>query len=416
MTNGSPTPRSFIPATTTTTTPSPPTCRQNLLNTTAAQTGQVAVASVVATTAATAAAATMATLVTAASVVAASVTATMAVSIAAATTVPLLAAATTAPSVVAAYDGKGGRDEYDDGFGRNYGGGFGRSGDDGTFGRSGYDSGFGRHHGGGFDRGGGEGGFGRGYNRGGSDRYVRHPKLSLPRYNGADDPLLWLNQCDNFFGGHHTMEEEKVWLASLHLDGAAAQWYFQQAREVGMVPWLRCIDLVNLRFRPPIRSNTLGELKELRRNGTVEDYQRQFLALLCRCNRLTPQHQIDLFTAGLGQPLASDVEMQWLANLQTAMSLALAYERRHQESDHAKPTTQSWPPPRARSFPATSGGTSGSQQLALKAPKPEPATKSRFRRLSSEMADKGAKANAIFAPRNSPVTTAAPPREFTSWN
>ncbi|WVZ51236.1 hypothetical protein U9M48_002397 [Paspalum notatum var. saurae] len=88
--------------------------------------------------------------------------------------------------------------------------------------------------------------------------------------------------------------------------------------------------LVNLRFGPPIRSNTLG---------TVEDYQRQFLALLCRCDRLTPQHQIDLFTTGLGQPLVSDVEMQWPANLQTAMSMARAYERRHPENDHAKPAT-----------------------------------------------------------------------------
>jgi len=44
----------------------------------------------------------------------------------------------------------------------------------------------------------------------------------------------------------------------------------------------------------------LGELKELRRTGTVEEYQRQFLALLCRCDNLTGQHQVDLFTAGLG--------------------------------------------------------------------------------------------------------------------
>jgi len=65
-----------------------------------------------------------------------------------------------------------------------------------------------------------------------------------------------------------------------------------------------------MRFGPPIRSNALGELKDLRRTGSVEDYQRQFLALLCRCDNLTWQHQVDLFTSGLGQPLCSDVEMQ----------------------------------------------------------------------------------------------------------
>jgi hypothetical protein len=65
-----------------------------------------------------------------------------------------------------------------------------------------------------------------------------------------------------------------------------------------------------MRFGPPIRSNALGELKELRHTSTVEEYERQFLALLCFCDNLTPQHQLDLFTAGLGQPLASDVKMQ----------------------------------------------------------------------------------------------------------
>jgi hypothetical protein len=38
--------------------------------------------------------------------------------------------------------------------------------------------------------------------------------------------------------------------------------------------------------------------------GSVEDYRCQFLALLCCWESLTPQNQIDLVTAGLGQPCA----------------------------------------------------------------------------------------------------------------
>lgn len=37
---------------------------------------------------------------------------------------------------------------------------------------------------------------------------------------------------------------------------------------------------------------------------------------------------MNLFTAGLGEPLKTDVELQYPANLQTDMSLARAYERR----------------------------------------------------------------------------------------
>jgi hypothetical protein len=116
-------------------------------------------------------------------------------------------------------------------------------------------------------------------------------------------------------------------MASLHLDGVATQWFFQLERDLGVISWPRFADYTNLRFGPPIRSNTLGKIKELQRTGSVEEYQRQFLALVCRCKNLPRQHQIDLFTVGLGQPLASDVEMQRPANLQTAMSLAQAYER-----------------------------------------------------------------------------------------
>jgi hypothetical protein len=53
--------------------------------------------------------------------------------------------------------------------------------------------------------------------------------------------------------------------------------------DFGMVLWPRFVKYVNICFGSPIRSNSLGEIK----------------ALQC-----TPQNQIDLVTAGLGQPCA----------------------------------------------------------------------------------------------------------------
>jgi len=68
--------------------------------------------------------------------------------------------------------------------------------------------------------GGGGGGGGRGPYRprgnqhaDGNWRRPREPKLSLPKYDGETDPLPWLNQCDMFFRGCRTLEEDKVWLA-----------------------------------------------------------------------------------------------------------------------------------------------------------------------------------------------------------
>lgn len=101
------------------------------------------------------------------------------------------------------------------------------------------------------------------------------------------------------------------------------------------------------------------------------------MALLCRCEHLTRQHQIDLFTAGLGQPLASDVEMQRPANLQTAMSLARAYERRSAEAARAIHPSTTRSAPRARPQPAPA--------ISPTAPlKPDDQHRSRVRRLSPE--------------------------------
>jgi hypothetical protein len=43
---------------------------------------------------------------------------------------------------------------------------------------------------------------------------------------------------------------------------------------------------------------------------------------------MTPLQQVNMFTAGLGEPLHTDVELVSPSNLQTAMSLTRAYEWR----------------------------------------------------------------------------------------
>lgn len=59
------------------------------------------------------------------------------------------------------------------------------------------------------------------------------------------------------------MEEEKVWMVSVHLDGVAAEWFFALERDNGVMLWPRFIDFVNLRFGPSVWSNPLAELKAL---------------------------------------------------------------------------------------------------------------------------------------------------------
>jgi hypothetical protein len=52
-------------------------------------------------------------------------------------------------------------------------------------------------------------------------------KLRFPKYDSSNDPLPWLHRCEQFFRATHTLETEKVWLASFYMQGGAQQWYYR---------------------------------------------------------------------------------------------------------------------------------------------------------------------------------------------
>jgi hypothetical protein len=110
---------------------------------------------------------------------------------------------------------------------------------------------------------------------------VRHGhKLLFPTYDGADDPLPWLNRCEQFFRIQDTQDTGKVFLASFYMTGDAAQWYALVEHNRGSAPtWEEFVKLVNQRFGPPLRGTALGELIQLCRESTVAEYQSQCLGV-----------------------------------------------------------------------------------------------------------------------------------------
>jgi hypothetical protein len=143
-----------------------------------------------------------------------------------------------------------------------------------------------------------------------------------------------------------------------------------------------------------MRSNLLGELCHLRCTGSVDDYQAEFLTLLARCGGVTEPQQIAIFTAGLGDPLRIDVELQKSLTLEEAAALARAYERRLlcDTSGRAVPpgsrTSMSSPASRTTAPHATSGAPSTATTAVPGPPAaarpPRPALSSRLTRLTPE--------------------------------
>ena len=218
---------------------------------------------------------------------------------------------------------------------------------------------------------------------------VASHKLRFPKYDGSDDPISWLHRCEQFFRAARTEEDEKVWLASFYMEGDAQLWYYRLERNQGVPTWPRFVELVNLRFGPPTRSNPFGELISLKRTGSVVEYQNAFLQLLARCDGVSEQQQINIFTSGLRNPLQVDVELQQPATLEDAMGLARAFERRlslgdGDTSDDRAPTATRTthgsrpalmpPPPLAKPAPSP---TSAASSTTCSTPPPASAARPR---------------------------------------
>jgi hypothetical protein len=197
----------------------------------------------------------------------------------------------------------------------------------------------------------------------------RPKKWDFPRYDGTTDPLLFLNKFESYFRHHRTMAEERVRMASYHLDDIAQLWYTQLLEDEGAPSWGRFKELMNLRFGPPLRAAPLFELSECRRTGTVEEYSNRFQALLPRADRLDEAQRVQLFTDGLLPPLSHAVRLHHPETLVVAMSLARQVELMELERPQPPPP---WAPARAI-LPAPAPRNAlpvPPQPLALPAPPP----------------------------------------------
>jgi hypothetical protein len=114
------------------------------------------------------------------------------------------------------------------------------------------------------------------------DFHPKHKKWDFPHFDGTTDPMLFVNKCEAYFRQHRTTMDDRVPMASYHLDDVAQLWFTQLQTDEGTPNWSHFKDLLNLRFGPPLRSAPMFELAECRRMGTVEEYSNRFQALLPR--------------------------------------------------------------------------------------------------------------------------------------
>ena len=132
----------------------------------------------------------------------------------------------------------------------------------------------------------------------------------------------------------------------------AQQWYLVLEGDCGRPPWEEFRRLCHQRFGPPLSTNHLSDLARLSFTSTVNAYMEAFQARAAHAGRLAPLQKTQLFTGGLLDHICVDVELHEPQDLQRAMLLARAYERRNAPHQLALPAPPLRPPRRAPGTPA----------------------------------------------------------------
>ncbi|XP_066374609.1 uncharacterized protein [Miscanthus floridulus] len=165
----------------------------------------------------------------------------------------------------------------------------------------------------------------------------KYHKITFDTYDGRDDPLGWLNKCEQFFREQLTREVDKVWMASYHLKGVAQQLYLVLETDIGRPTWPDFRRYCLQRFGPALNTNHLADLARLPFGTNVDAYMEAFQARAAHAGDLTTLQRAKLFTGGLPDYIRVDVELHQPQNLQHAMYLARAFERRNAPQRPALP-------------------------------------------------------------------------------
>lgn len=115
----------------------------------------------------------------------------------------------------------------------------------------------------------------------------------------GDNPNGWIYKCGRFFSENGIVNEEKVGLASIHLEGKALEWF--QGYEAGNkeFTWDQFSHEVILRFGPSTYDSPMGQLSKLKQASTVRNYQVQFETLMARTSGLPDEFFVHCFVSGL---------------------------------------------------------------------------------------------------------------------
>ena len=146
-------------------------------------------------------------------------------------------------------------------------------------------------------------------------------RLEFSRFRG-ENPLGWVYKAHQFFQLYNTPINQRILLASYHMEDEALIW-FQEAEETGQfTSWETFVRVLHTRFGTLAYDDPMEALTKLRLVSSVSSYKAQFEALSNRIKELFEKHKLSCFLSGLRDEILLPIKMFNPQNLNSAFGLA----------------------------------------------------------------------------------------------
>nr|KYP46439.1 Transposon Ty3-I Gag-Pol polyprotein [Cajanus cajan] len=157
---------------------------------------------------------------------------------------------------------------------------------------------------------------------------VRSVKLDFPRFDGSE-VLQWIFKAEQFFSYYRTPDDQRLLIASIHLDKDVVPWYQMMIREHPFHSWIAFTRALEMEFGPSPYEGPRSQLFKLTQTNSVQAYYVQFTALANRVQGVTQEALLDCFVGGLKPDIRRDVIAQSPPSLLRTVSLAKLYEEKY---------------------------------------------------------------------------------------
>lgn len=156
-------------------------------------------------------------------------------------------------------------------------------------------------------------------------------KLTLPTFDGSGKMTAraWIHKVDTFLSLKTMTEFEALKYATLHLDGAAHDWWMHDMitlQHNQVTTYQEFVDKLIERFDKKDPEVYFWELAQLRQTGGLEQFINDFQKLAVMVPDISERRLVILFTEGLTEPLKGWVKAFDPLTLQEAMKKARSME------------------------------------------------------------------------------------------